>query len=93
MHQMREHYLTKQLRLAQEETNQLRQHLQDKKPTPSLLENPRPSPYPIPTSPYQEEQHILRHTRAQLGLIEFLEGEADIRAALSRFKQLLLSTC
>ncbi|KAI8089355.1 uncharacterized protein BX664DRAFT_332805 [Halteromyces radiatus] len=40
-----------------------------------------------------DEQEALRHTRAQLGLVEFLEGEPDVKAALTRFKKLLASSC
>ncbi|CAO3639404.1 unnamed protein product [Cunninghamella blakesleeana] len=39
-----------------------------------------------------EEEETLRHTRAQLGLIEYLEGEPDILDALKRFKTLLISS-
>jgi DNA repair exonuclease SbcCD ATPase subunit len=41
----------------------------------------------------QDEQEALRHTRAQLGLVEYLEGEPDVMAALNRFKTLLTSSC
>ncbi|SAM02310.1 hypothetical protein [Absidia glauca] len=42
---------------------------------------------------WRDEQEALRHTRAQLGLVEYLEGEPDIMAALNRFKKLLASSC
>ncbi|KAI8336803.1 hypothetical protein BC941DRAFT_428106 [Chlamydoabsidia padenii] len=38
---------------------------------------------------WRDEQEALRHTRAQLGLVEYLEGEPDVMAALNRFKKLL----
>ncbi|KAI9299893.1 hypothetical protein BJ944DRAFT_244726 [Cunninghamella echinulata] len=40
----------------------------------------------------KNEEEALRHTRAQLGLIEYLEGEPDLLDALKRFKQLLISS-
>jgi chromosome segregation ATPase len=37
----------------------------------------------------QQEELVLMHTRAQLGLIEFLEGESNIPQAMARFKKQL----
>ncbi|KAI9274843.1 hypothetical protein BDA99DRAFT_498731 [Phascolomyces articulosus] len=38
----------------------------------------------------QQEDELLRtHTLAQLGLIEYLEGEDDLGSALERFKKQL----
>ncbi|ORZ23297.1 hypothetical protein BCR42DRAFT_487291 [Absidia repens] len=42
---------------------------------------------------WRDEQEALRHTRAQLGLVEYLEGEPDVMAALNRFKKLLTTSC
>ncbi|KAI8064748.1 hypothetical protein BC940DRAFT_356809 [Gongronella butleri] len=109
MQRMHEQHLTRQLDRAQQDTRQLRQRIDELTRTASLhlveenrqlhrqvlqLQQHLPTTQPSSSSPsLHQDQQVLRHTRAQLGLIEFLEGEPDIRAALERFKQLLMASC
>lgn len=109
MQLMHEEHLTRQLDRAQQDTRQLRQRIDELTRTASLhlveenrqlhrqvlqLQQHLPTTQPSSSSPsLHQDQQVLRHTRAQLGLIEFLEGEPDIRAALERFKQLLMASC
>ncbi|KAF7725187.1 hypothetical protein EC973_000353 [Apophysomyces ossiformis] len=58
--------------------------------TPSLSNMSESSSFSSLSSGHLQQDEILKiHMRAQLGLIEFLEGEANVSAAMARFKKQL----
>lgn len=76
-------------RLLEEENERLEKQIQQLQQQQRLIR----SNLTTGDSCWRDEQEALRHTRAQLGLVEYLEGEPDIMAALNRFKKLLASSC
>lgn len=46
----------------------------------------------LETQDVEAEDLLRMHTRAQLGLIEYLEGEDDLAIALERFKRQLMES-
>ncbi|KAG0169935.1 hypothetical protein DFQ28_002776 [Apophysomyces sp. BC1034] len=85
--------VTRQLQLALKENEELKsrvQNMEEGSHMPPLTSMSESSSFSSISSGHQHQEEILKiHMRAQLGLIEFLEGEDDVSAAMARFKKQL----